>query len=93
MSFIQLTLCAVFVAAALSLIMASAWYVQQKSGKTGWVDVTWSLGVGGIAFIAAAWPLGQAWSHWRQIIVAVLAAILVPAAGLSHCRAQSCRGR
>ena len=74
MSFIQLTLCVVFVAAALSLIMASAWYVQQKSGKTGWVDVTWSLGVGGVAFIVTAWPLGQAWPHWRQMIVAVLAA-------------------
>ena len=52
--------------------MASAWYVQQRSGKTGWIDVTWSLGVGVVAFIAAIWPLGQAWSHWRQIIVAVL---------------------
>ena len=27
--------------------MASAWYVQQRSGNSGWVDVTWSLGVGG----------------------------------------------
>ena len=74
MSLFQLTLCAVFVAAALSLIMASAWYVQQKTGKTGWVDATWSLGVGGVAFIATLWPLGQDWPHWRQLIVAFLAA-------------------
>lgn len=74
MSFIQLTLCALFVAAALSLIMASAWYFQQKSGKTGWVDVTWSLGVGTVAFIVTVWPIGQDWPHWRQMIVAALAA-------------------
>jgi steroid 5-alpha reductase family enzyme len=74
MSFIQLTICAVFVAAALSLVMASAWYVQQNSGKTGWVDVTWSLGVGAVAFVVTVWPLGQDWPHWRQMIVAALAA-------------------
>jgi steroid 5-alpha reductase family enzyme len=73
-SLIELTFCAVFVAVALSSIMASAWYVQQKSGNSGWVDVTWSFGVGGVAVIAAAWPLGPDWPHWRQTVVAVLAA-------------------
>ena len=74
MSFTELTLCAFTVAAALCLIMASAWYVQRSSGKTGWIDTTWSLGVGGVGFIAAVWPLEPGWPHWRQIIVAVLAA-------------------
>jgi steroid 5-alpha reductase family enzyme len=73
-SFIQLTLCGIFVAVSLSLIMASAWYVQQKSGNSSWVDVTWSLGVGGVAVTAAAWPLGQTWPHWRQMVLVVLAA-------------------
>ena len=72
MNLSQLALSAVVVAVALVLIMASAWYNQQRSGKTGRIDVTWSLGVGLIAFIAAIWPLGQAWPHWRQIVVAVL---------------------
>ena len=54
--------------------MAAAWYLQQRTGNSGWVDVTWSLGVGGIAAIAAVWPLGYDWPHWRQLIVAVLAA-------------------
>jgi steroid 5-alpha reductase family enzyme len=73
-SLIQLALSAAVVAVALVLIMASAWYVQRGSGKTGWIDVIWSLGVGLVAFIAAIWPLGYAWPHWRQIVVAVLVA-------------------
>ncbi len=73
MSFIELTLCAFTVAAALCLIMASAWYLQKRSGKTGWIDTTWSLGVGGVAFVAAGWPLEPDWPLWRQMIVAVLA--------------------
>jgi steroid 5-alpha reductase family enzyme len=68
----QLALSALSVAAALVLIMASAWYNQQRSEKTSWIDVTWSLGVGLIGFIAAIWPLGNAWPHWRQIVVAAL---------------------
>jgi steroid 5-alpha reductase family enzyme len=70
----ELTLSALFVAAALSLIMASAWYIQHRSGKTGWIDTTWSLGVGGVAFFAAGWPLESDWPHGRQMIVAGLAA-------------------
>ena len=54
--------------------MALAWYVQQKTGNSGWVDVTWSLASAGLRAIAAAWPLGHGWPHWRQMIVAVLAA-------------------
>jgi steroid 5-alpha reductase family enzyme len=71
-SLIQLALSAALVAIALVLIMASAWYAQQRSGTTGRIDVTWSRGVGVVAFLAAIWPLGQAWSQWRQIIVSVL---------------------
>ncbi len=73
MSLIQLTSAGLFVATALSAIMALAWFVQRQTGNSGWIDVTWSLGVGGAAFIAAAWPMGQGWPHWRQMGVAVLA--------------------
>jgi steroid 5-alpha reductase family enzyme len=73
-SLIELASVAIIVAAAMSLVMAAAWYLQQRTGNSGWVDVTWSLGVGGIAAIAAVWPLGCDWPHWRQLIVAVLAA-------------------
>lgn len=73
MSLIELAIAAIIVAAAISSVMASAWYVQRRTGNSGWVDVTWSLGVGGVAAIAAAWPVGYNGPHWRQLMVAFLA--------------------
>lgn len=73
MSLIELGIAAIIVAAAISSVMAAAWYIQQRTGNSGWVDVTWSLGVGGVAAIAAAWPVGYDWPHWRQLMVAFLA--------------------
>jgi steroid 5-alpha reductase family enzyme len=73
-SFIELALTALVVCAALCAIMAFAWYVQQKSGNAGWVDVSWSFGVGAVAFVAALLPWQTEWPHWRQLTVAVLAA-------------------
>jgi steroid 5-alpha reductase family enzyme len=72
-SLIELGIAAIIVAAAISSVMAAAWYIQQRTGNSGWVDVTWSLGVGGVAAIAAAWPVGYDWPHWRQLMVAFLA--------------------
>jgi steroid 5-alpha reductase family enzyme len=66
---------AVFCGAALSLIMAAAWGAQQATGNSGWVDTTWSLGVGTVGAGAAAWPLAADSPHWRQISVALLALI------------------
>jgi len=73
-SFIELTLTALVVCAALGLIMALAWLVEQKSGNAGWVDVSWSFGVGAVASIAALLPLHGTWPHWRQLSIAILAA-------------------
>lgn len=73
MNFIELTITAIIITAAIMSVMAAAWYIQQRTGNSGWVDVIWSLGVGGVASITAAWPLGQNWPHWRQVIVTVLA--------------------
>jgi steroid 5-alpha reductase family enzyme len=71
---IQFAIAALFVSTTLSSIMAAAWYAQQKTGNSGWVDVTWSFGVGGVASVAAVLPFGHNWPHWRQIAVAILAA-------------------
>ena len=59
---------------------------SRRTGNSGWVDVTWSLGVGGVAIHRRG---VAAWTG-----LAALAAdnrggarrILVPAAGYSHCR-------
>lgn len=74
MSFTELTIAALVIGAALCSIMAGAWLVQQKAGHSGWIDVSWSLGVGAVASGAALLPLHQHWPHWRQLSVAILAA-------------------
>ena len=93
MSPIQLTIVAIIVALAISSIMASAWYVQQRTGNSGWVDVTWSLGVGGVAIHR------RGLASWIRL--AALAAdtgggarrILVLATGCSHCGKEPCCSR
>jgi steroid 5-alpha reductase family enzyme len=68
-----LTAAAFASAAALGSIMALAWLIQHKSGNSGWVDVSWSLGVGLVAFLVALYPMHANWPHWRQLAVAFLA--------------------
>jgi steroid 5-alpha reductase family enzyme len=71
----QLVMMAVAIAAGLSVIMAIAWWVQQTTGNSGWVDAFWSCGVGAVATTAALVPLEHGpWSGARQITVAALAA-------------------
>jgi len=75
MSLSALMVVAVCVAAALSAIMAVAWSAQQQTGNSGWVDVSWSFGTGGVACVASLLPIADgSWPHWRQGAVAVLAA-------------------
>jgi steroid 5-alpha reductase family enzyme len=59
---------------ALSAAMAVAWSLQHRTGRSGWVDVTWSLAVGAVGSMAALWPFESGGSRWRQIFVAALAA-------------------
>jgi len=73
-SLVQLAIAAIAVSVALSAVMATAWCVQQTTGKSGWVDVSWSFGVGGAAFVAALWPIESDWPQWRQALVAALIA-------------------
>lgn len=62
-------------AAALSGIMAAACWVQQRTGNSGWIDVSWSFGTGAVAVVAAMVPLEPRGSpQWRQIAVCLLVA-------------------
>lgn len=75
MSLLQLATLSLCIATALAAVMALAWRVQQASGNSGWVDVSWSLGVGAVAVLGALAPLGpNLWPGWRQIVVALLVA-------------------
>jgi steroid 5-alpha reductase family enzyme len=70
---LQLALAILLTGAALSLVMALGWMIQQRSGNSGWVDACWSLSVGTVAAVVAIWPLEPNWPHWRQAAVAILA--------------------
>lgn len=72
MTVIQLTISALLVTAMMSAIMALAWLVQRRTGNSGWVDVSWSLGVGAVSFLIALLPMHSGWAHWRQLTMAVL---------------------
>ena len=89
MNLIQFAIAALFVSTTLSSIMAAAWYAQQKTGNSGWVDVTWSFGVGGVASVAAVLPLdtiGRTGGRSRSRFLRRHGA----AAGPSHCKTHSC---
>lgn len=63
-------------ALGLSAIMATAWWVQKRTGKSGWIDAFWSFGVGAAAVGLALVPVaGTEYPTWRQLLAALLAAI------------------
>jgi steroid 5-alpha reductase family enzyme len=84
---------ALFVAAmALALLMASAWRVQQRTGKSGWVDTIWSFAVGLVGAGLALAPL-HAGEHptARQMLAAALALAWSLRLGL-HIMGRTLRG-
>ncbi len=60
------------IAIALSVFMALAWVVQQRTGNSGWVDVTWSYSIGFVGAAAALWPFDDS-SPARRALVGGLA--------------------
>jgi steroid 5-alpha reductase family enzyme len=47
--------------AASSAVMAALWFVQQRTGNAGIVDVAWAGLVGMLGVFFAAWPAGIPW--------------------------------
>jgi steroid 5-alpha reductase family enzyme len=62
------------IAVALSILMALAWAVRERTGNSGWVDTIWSLAAGLVGAGSALWPLGGQAPDARQWLVAGLAA-------------------
>jgi steroid 5-alpha reductase family enzyme len=61
------------IAAALSVIMAGAWLIWRRTGNAGWIDTTWTFGLGAVGIAAALCPLPQsAAPNARQAILAAL---------------------
>ena len=63
------------IALSLSILMAGAWMVQQRTGNSGWVDTIWTFSVGLVGAGSALWPLEGIAPNARQWLVAVLVAI------------------
>jgi steroid 5-alpha reductase family enzyme len=63
------------IAVALSVLMAGAWAVQQRTGNSGWVDTIWTFSLGLVGAGSALWPVGSAAPNARQWLVAALVAI------------------
>lgn len=82
MSLVQLLTATAMIAVALSIVMSAAWLVQQRTGNSGWVDVTWTFGTGGVGVLAALVPLSGSFPA-RQILVAGLVTLWALRLGLN----------
>lgn len=63
------------IAVSLSVLMAGAWLVQQRTGNSGWVDTIWTFSLGLVGAGSALWPVAGAAPNARQWLVAALVAI------------------
>src|SRR5579864_3138260 len=63
------------IAVSLSVLMAGAWAVQQRTGNSGWVDTIWTFSLGLTGVGSALWPVGGAAPNARQWLVAALVAV------------------
>src|SRR5580693_5333183 len=63
------------IALSLSILMAGAWVVQQRTGNSGWVDTIWTFSLGLVGAGSALWPVAGVSPNARQWLVAALVAI------------------
>ena len=63
------------IAVSLSILMAGAFLVQQRTGNSGWVDTIWTFSLGLVGVGSALWPVAGAAPDARQRLVAVLVAV------------------
>jgi len=63
------------IAVSLSILMAGAWLVQQRTGNSGWMDAIWTFSLGLVGAGSALWPISGAVPNPRQWLVAALVAI------------------
>ena len=76
----QVLIAIVAIAAALSVIMAGAWGVQQRTGNSGWVDTIWTFGLGAVGVAGALAPFHAI--GWRPIVAALMIALWAARLGL-----------
>jgi steroid 5-alpha reductase family enzyme len=64
----------VAIAMTLSLLMAGAWVVRERTGNSGWVDTIWTFSVGLVGAAGALWPVEGGVPNARQWLVAACVA-------------------
>ena len=89
MTFAFLVLAAAVIAVALSIIMSGAWLIRERTGNSGWVDTTWTAGLGMVG-IGAALLLPPHNFPPREMFVAVLIALWAARLGM-HIAARSAK--
>ena len=72
------------IAVSLSVLMAGAWVVQQRTGNSGWVDTIWTFSLGLVGAGSALWPIAGAAPNARQWLVAALVAIWSLRLGIAY---------
>ena len=65
---------AVLQASVMALIMAIAWLAQQRTGNSGWIDVSWVAAVGMTGVASALFAATEATAPARQAAVVALVA-------------------
>lgn len=86
------TIVLIVLALALCGVMALAWFVAGRTGRSGWIDAIWSYAVGAGGVVTSLLPLGSSGGiDARQWLVAGLAALWSLRLG-SHIAARTLRG-
>jgi steroid 5-alpha reductase family enzyme len=60
---------------AMSLVMTGAWLIRRQTGNSGWIDVTWTFGVGMVGALSALIVVAGTELTVRQLLVAALVSI------------------
>jgi steroid 5-alpha reductase family enzyme len=71
---------------ALAALMAGAWVAQRRTGNSGWIDFTWTIGVGLVGAFSALVPIAGADITHRQMLVAGLTSVWALRLGLHIAR-------
>lgn len=74
MTWSLLTSVAAMQAAVLLAIMSAAWLARRQTGKSGWIDFSWTAGVGTVGIASALAPVAGAAPTPRQWLVAAAVA-------------------
>lgn len=91
-SMIAAVVVAIVLGLALPAVMATAWHVALRTGRSGWIDAIWSFAVGAAGTVAALAPIGgNITPSPRQWLVASMVLLWSLRLGI-HISIRTCNG-